>query len=73
MARGGGAHATGEHTTRIQIPGVVWERLHQASDPHVDFLRVEYKPGSSSCAREEATPQPAVPYLQVRSFRTVSS
>ncbi|AWW35854.1 helix-turn-helix domain-containing protein [Streptomyces cadmiisoli] len=35
---------------RIQFPGVVWERLTQASDPLVDFLHVEYAPGSSSCA-----------------------
>lgn len=35
---------------RIGFPGVVWERLTQASDPVVDFLHVEYEPGSSSCA-----------------------
>lgn len=35
---------------RIRFPGVVWERLTQASDPLVDFLHVEYAPGSSSCA-----------------------
>ncbi|MFC8244795.1 helix-turn-helix domain-containing protein [Streptomyces chartreusis] len=35
---------------RVQFPGVLWERLTQAADPFVDFLHVEYGPGSSSCA-----------------------
>lgn len=34
---------------RIQFPGVIWERLTQAADPEVDFLQVEYAPGSASC------------------------
>ena len=38
---------------RIQFPGVVWERLTQAPDPHVDFLHVEYGPGSSSCPPDD--------------------
>jgi transcriptional regulator with XRE-family HTH domain len=38
---------------RIQFPGVLWERLTQAPDPHVDFLHVEYSPGSSSCPPDD--------------------
>ncbi|WP_330280932.1 helix-turn-helix domain-containing protein [Streptomyces sp. NBC_00588] len=35
---------------RVQFPGVLWERLTRAADPFVEFLHVEYGPGSSSCA-----------------------
>lgn len=38
---------------RIHFPGVVWERLTQAADPFVDFLQVEYAPGSASCPEDE--------------------
>ncbi|MFI8484009.1 helix-turn-helix domain-containing protein [Streptomyces rubrogriseus] len=38
---------------RIRFPGVVWERLTQASDPLVDFLHVRYEPGSASCAPDD--------------------
>jgi transcriptional regulator with XRE-family HTH domain len=34
---------------RIQLSGVVWERLTYDDDPFVDFLQVTYGPGSSSC------------------------
>ena len=34
------------------MSGVVWERL-TADDPLVDFLHVEYQPGSASCPPEE--------------------
>jgi transcriptional regulator with XRE-family HTH domain len=40
--------ATGRQ--RVEMSGVVWERLTHDHDPHVDFLHVEYAPGSSSCA-----------------------
>jgi transcriptional regulator with XRE-family HTH domain/mannose-6-phosphate isomerase-like protein (cupin superfamily) len=38
---------------RITFPGVVWERLTHDADPHVDFLNVEYAPGSSSCPDDD--------------------
>lgn len=38
---------------RIRFPGVVWERLTQDADPFVDFLYVEYAPGSASCPEDE--------------------
>ena len=38
---------------RLEMTGVVWERLTHDHDPFVDFLHVEYAPGSSSCAPEE--------------------
>ena len=38
---------------RLQMTGVVWERLTHDHDPYVDFLHVEYAPGSASCAPEE--------------------
>ena len=38
---------------RLQMTGVVWERLTHDHDPYVDFLHVEYAPGSESCAPEE--------------------
>jgi transcriptional regulator with XRE-family HTH domain len=38
---------------RVEMSGVVWERLTHAHDPYVDFLFVEYAPGSSSCAPEQ--------------------
>lgn len=38
---------------RIRFPGVVWERLTQDADPFVDFLHVEYAPGSASCPEDE--------------------
>jgi transcriptional regulator with XRE-family HTH domain len=37
---------------RVQMSGVVWERL-TADDPLVDFLHVEYAPGSASCPPED--------------------
>jgi transcriptional regulator with XRE-family HTH domain len=42
-----------EGRARIEFPGVIWERLTQASDPEVDFLHVEYAPGSASCSPNE--------------------
>ncbi|WP_198346329.1 MULTISPECIES: helix-turn-helix domain-containing protein [Nocardioides] len=38
---------------RLEMTGVVWERLTHDHDPFVDFLHVEYAPGSESCAAEE--------------------
>lgn len=38
---------------RLQMSGVVWERLTHDDDPFVDFLYVEYSPGSASCAAED--------------------
>lgn len=38
---------------RIRFPGVIWERLTQDADPFVDFLQVEYAPGSASCPDDE--------------------
>lgn len=38
---------------RIRFPGVVWERLTQDADPFIDFLHVEYAPGSASCPDDE--------------------
>lgn len=38
-----------DNRPRIEFPGVIWERLTQTPDPLVDFLHVEYAPGSSSC------------------------
>jgi mannose-6-phosphate isomerase-like protein (cupin superfamily)/DNA-binding XRE family transcriptional regulator len=37
---------------RVQMSGVVWERL-TADDPLVDFLHVEYGPGSASCPEDD--------------------
>jgi transcriptional regulator with XRE-family HTH domain len=37
---------------RVQMSGVVWERL-TADDPLVDFLNVEYSPGSASCPEDD--------------------
>jgi transcriptional regulator with XRE-family HTH domain len=37
---------------RVQMSGVVWERL-TADDPLVDFLHVEYGPGSASCPADD--------------------
>lgn len=37
---------------RVQMSGVVWERL-TADDPLVDFLHVEYLPGSASCPPDD--------------------
>jgi len=39
----------GKKRHRIVMSGVVWERLTPDDDPFVDFLHVEYAPGSSSC------------------------
>jgi transcriptional regulator with XRE-family HTH domain len=38
---------------RIQLSGVVWERLTHDDDPFVDFLEVTYTPGSASCSEED--------------------
>ena len=38
---------------RVEMSGVVWERLTNDHDPYVDFLHVEYAPGSSSCAADQ--------------------
>jgi transcriptional regulator with XRE-family HTH domain len=38
---------------RVEMSGVVWERLTADADPYVDFLHVQYAPGSSSCAPDE--------------------
>jgi transcriptional regulator with XRE-family HTH domain len=37
---------------RVQMSGVLWERL-TADDPYVDFLHVEYSPGSASCPADD--------------------
>ena len=37
---------------RVPMSGVVWERL-TADDPLVDFLHVEYGPGSASCPPDD--------------------
>jgi transcriptional regulator with XRE-family HTH domain len=37
---------------RVQMSGVIWERL-TADDPLVDFLHVEYAPGSASCPPDD--------------------
>lgn len=37
---------------RVQMSGVVWERL-TADDPLADFLHVEYAPGSASCPPDD--------------------
>ena len=42
-----------EGRQRVEMSGVVWERLTHAHDPYVDFLHVEYAPGSSSCAPDQ--------------------
>jgi transcriptional regulator with XRE-family HTH domain len=42
-----------EGRKRVEMSGVVWERLTHDHDPYVDFLHVEYAPGSESCAPEE--------------------
>jgi transcriptional regulator with XRE-family HTH domain len=39
--------------SRLEMSGVVWERLTHDHDPYVDFLHVEYAPGSSSCAPDQ--------------------
>jgi len=38
--------------SRVQMSGVVWERL-TADDPLVDFLHVEFGPGSASCPPDD--------------------
>lgn len=38
---------------RVEMSGVVWERLTHDHDPYVDFLHVEYAPGSASCAPDQ--------------------
>ncbi|MFC7360752.1 helix-turn-helix domain-containing protein [Nocardioides astragali] len=38
---------------RLEMSGVVWEQLTHDRDPYVDFLHVEYAPGSSSCAPDQ--------------------
>lgn len=38
---------------RVEMSGVVWEQLTHDRDPYVDFLHVEYAPGSSSCAPDQ--------------------
>ncbi len=38
---------------RLQMTGVVWERLTHDHDPYVDFLHVVYDPGSASCPADE--------------------
>ena len=38
---------------RVEMSGVVWERLTHDHDPYVDFLHVEYAPGSSSCSPDQ--------------------
>ena len=38
---------------RVEMSGVVWERLTHDHDPYVDFLHVEYAPGSSSCGPDQ--------------------
>jgi quercetin dioxygenase-like cupin family protein len=35
------------------MSGVAWERLTHDDDPYVDFLHVEYAPGSASCAPDD--------------------
>jgi transcriptional regulator with XRE-family HTH domain len=42
-----------EGRKRVQMSGVVWERLTHDHDPYVDFLHVEYAPGSSSCSPDQ--------------------
>jgi len=42
-----------ESRKRVEMSGVVWERLTHDHDPYVDFLHVEYAPGSSSCAPDQ--------------------
>jgi transcriptional regulator with XRE-family HTH domain len=38
---------------RIQLSGVVWERLTHDDDPYTDFLHVRYAPGSASCPEDD--------------------
>jgi transcriptional regulator with XRE-family HTH domain len=38
---------------RIQLSGVVWERLTHDDDPYTDFLHVRYAPGSASCPEND--------------------
>jgi len=50
--RGGGritapVQRSGE-SPRIEMSGVIWERLTKEPDPKVDFLRVVYEPGAAS-------------------------
>jgi mannose-6-phosphate isomerase-like protein (cupin superfamily) len=35
------------------MSGVAWERLTHDDDPYVDFLHVEYGPGSASCPPDD--------------------
>lgn len=42
-----------EGRRRVQMSGVAWERLTHDDDPYVDFLHVEYAPGSASCAPDD--------------------
>jgi transcriptional regulator with XRE-family HTH domain len=38
---------------KIQLSGVVWERLTHDDDPYTDFLHVRYAPGSASCPEDD--------------------
>src|SRR5579872_2909856 len=38
---------------RIQLSGVIWERLTHDDDPYTDFLHVRYAPGSASCPEDD--------------------
>jgi transcriptional regulator with XRE-family HTH domain len=38
---------------KIQLSGVVWERLTHDDDPYTDFLHVRYAPGSASCPEND--------------------
>jgi transcriptional regulator with XRE-family HTH domain len=44
---------TAEGRRRVEMSGVVWERLTHDHDPYVDFLHVEYAPGSASCSPDQ--------------------
>lgn len=43
----------GHDRRRIQLSGVVWERLTHDDDPYTDFLHVRYAPGSASCPEND--------------------
>jgi transcriptional regulator with XRE-family HTH domain len=43
----------GHDRRRIQLSGVVWERLTHDDDPYTDFLHVRYAPGSASCPESD--------------------
>jgi transcriptional regulator with XRE-family HTH domain len=42
-----------EGRPRIQLPGVMWERLTIGDDPLVEFLMVTYEPGGESCSEKQ--------------------